>query len=133
MEWKYSCPKCTAILNPGSNIILVGRREGIESLLAFHPEPGNYELKVPHNVAINNGDSWEFFCPVCHADLKTTHEENLAVLDMTDGSGEWYRVLFSRIAGEHATFVIAAGPEIKVEKFGPDLAKYEHCLWHKYL
>jgi hypothetical protein len=133
MEWKYSCPRCTAILNPGPNIILLGRHEGREALLAFHSEPGNYEVAVPVDVTIKKGEVWEFFCPVCHETLSAEGEENLAGLDMTDGNDNWYRVIFSRVAGEYATFVITRGPELKVKKLGHDFTKYEHCLWEKYL
>ena len=133
MDWKYNCPKCTAILNPDKQIILLGRHKGRDILLALHPEPGNYEVTIPYNAEINEGEFWEFFCPVCHETTTLAEEPSLATLDMTDGKGEWHQVVFSRIAGEHATFIITKGPEkLIVEKLGSDLAKYEHCLWHKY-
>ena len=132
MDWKYSCPKCTAILNPGPNIILLGRHEGYDVLLAFHPEPGNYEVSIPHNVTINQGEVWDFFCPVCHGDLALYMDEPLAGLEMTDGLGKWHTVVFSRIAGEQATFVINREAE-EVEKHGVDLSKYESYIWKKYL
>jgi hypothetical protein len=133
MEWIYSCPKCTAILNPGPSIILLGRHEGREALLAFHPEPGNYEVGVPHNVIIRKGELWDFFCPVCHDSISVSGKNKLAGLEMTDGNDNWYKVIFSRIAGEYATFVITRGPELKVKKLGVDFTKYENCLWKKYL
>ena len=133
MEWKYSCPKCTAILNPGQSIILLGHHEGVDTLLAFHPEPGNYALGVPYNVTINGGEVWNFGCPVCHADLNIPDEKDLAALDMTDGLGVWNKVFFSRVAGEQATFVIPREAEDKMQKYGVDLTKYERCLWQKYI
>lgn len=132
MEWIYSCPKCTAILNPGKSIILVGHHEGCDTLLAFHPEPGNYEVSIPYNITINKREVWDFSCPVCHESLSLDDEENLSALDMTDGLGAWHKVIFSRVAGEYATFVIGRGMETNVEKHGMDLTKYEHCLWQKY-
>lgn len=133
MDWMYSCPKCTAILNPGPNIILLGRHEGYDVLLAFHPEPGNYEVNVPHNVTITQGEVWDFLCPVCHANLALPMDESLGALDMTNGRDQWHTVVFSRVAGEHATFVISRDTESQVEKHGVDLSKYDHCLWHKYI
>ncbi len=133
MDWKYSCPKCTAILNPDRQIILLGRHKGRDILLAFHSEPGNYEVAVPGNEEINEGELWEFLCPVCHESTTLTGEPSLASLNMTDGKGDWQQVVFSRIAGEYATFVITKGPgKLTVEKHGVDMTKYEHCLWHKY-
>lgn len=134
MEWKYSCPLCTAILNPGPNIILLGRQQGREALLAFHPEPGNYEVAIPYNLTIKAREVWEFFCPVCHESLTAADESNLSALDMTDGEGHWHKVVFSRVAGEHATFVITKGPDdVKVKKHGVDLTRYDHCIWRKYI
>ncbi len=132
MEWIYSCPKCTAILNPGNSIILVGHHEGCDTLLAFHPEPGNYEVSIPYNITINKREVWEFSCPVCQESLSLDDEETLAALDMTDGLRAWHKVVFSRIAGEYATFVIGRGMESNVERHGMDLTKYEHCLWQKF-
>lgn len=132
MEWKYSCPKCTAILNPGRSIVLLGHHEGCDTLLAFHPEPGNYEVAVPYNMSINQHEVWAFSCPVCHQSLDLDDEERLAGLDMTDGMGNWHKVIFSRIAGEQATFIIGKGPEAQVVKHGQDKAKYESGIRRKY-
>jgi len=133
MKWKYSCPKCTAILNPGPNIILLSCHEGREVLLAFHPEPGNYEVAIPYNVTIKKGERWQFLCPVCHSSLDFPDDENMAMLDMTDGADRWHKVIFSRVAGEQATFIITQSPEqAVVTRHGIDLSKYERCLWHKY-
>jgi len=133
MKWIYSCPKCTAILNPDANIILLGRHEGCDLLLAFHPEPGNYEISLPHSMTINEGELWEFFCPVCHETMSLAGEKALAGLDMTDGQGVWNKVVFSRLAGELATFVISREPEIKVRKHGDDHTRYEHYAWNRFV
>ncbi len=132
MDWIYSCPKCTAIVNPGPNVILLGRREGREVLLAFHPEPGNYEVAVPHNIAIEKGEVWELFCPVCHENLTFAAEDKMVALNMTTGAGDWHKVLFSRVAGEKATFIVTQEPEPRVEAHGADLSQYDHTLWIKY-
>ena len=133
MKWIYSCPQCTGILNPDRSIILLGRHEGCDVLLAFHPEPGNYEVSMPHNLTISEGEVWEFSCPVCHESLSLSGEETLAGLDMTDGEGDWHKVIFSRVAGEQATFVISRDPELLVRKHGADLVRYENYLWKKFL
>ena len=132
MEWIYSCPKCTAILNPGVSIVLLGHYQGCDTLLAFHPEPGNYEVAVPYNMTINRGEVWDFTCPVCHESLNLADEEKLAALDMTDGKGNWHKVIFSRIAGEQATFVIGKGPKSMMVDHGKDKAKYGNGIRRKY-
>jgi hypothetical protein len=106
MGWTYSCPECRAILSPDSSIILCGSHDGRRILIGFHPEPGNYEINVPPDTAIEPGERWEFYCPVCGASLVSGEDENLCVLDQQKGDHR-RQVLFSRIAGEHVTFVLA--------------------------
>jgi len=133
MDLKYSCPDCNAVLNPGANIILMGRHEGLNMLFAFHPEPGIYDFETPHTEYLNAGDLWEFYCPVCQKSLAVPDEENLAVIDMTDGVGNWHKVIFSRIAGEHATYVVTKGKELSVEEYGSDLSNYDQDEWHNFI
>lgn len=133
MNPRYSCPQCSAILNPKSYIILLGRHEGQEGLFVFNPEPGNYEVYIPFNVAVNRGEAWDFHCPVCQENLILSGEVNLAALDMMDGAGNWHKVVFSRIAGEQATFVVSQNPDVEVKEYGVNFSKYEHCLWEKYI
>ena len=106
MKWIYACHACAAMLNPGENIILVGVNEDRRMLMAFSPEPGNYELRVPPHTTISPGSSWTFYCPVCHESLTTPENENLCAIDLLEGSAR-RRVFFSRVAGEHATVVVA--------------------------
>jgi len=123
MSWSYACPWCGAMLNPDKTIILTASRGGKRILIGFHPEPGNYQLFLPPGVAIEEGDHWDFFCPVCRENLVTGELEELCELRMMRDSEE-HQVFFSRIAGEQATIVVAKGqsePTVK-EKHG-DLAE----------
>jgi len=120
VSWDYRCPKCEAMLNPESGIVLVASREDQRVLAGFHPEPGNYEVHFPPEITIEKGDRWAFSCPVCHADLVSEQNENLCALDLRVGE-ERKQVLFSRIAGEHATYVVAGGD---VEQHGDDALSY---------
>jgi hypothetical protein len=133
MDFTYTCPHCNAVLNPGENIVLMGRSDNQSMLFAFHPEPGNYEFSIPHKEFIEEGELWDFICPVCHTSLAVSDDDKLAVLDMTDGVGNWHKVFFSRIAGDQATFVISKGKHISVEEYGADLSKYEKKTWHNFI
>jgi hypothetical protein len=106
VKWIYACPACAAMLNPGETIILVGVNEDRRMLMAFSPEPGNYELHVPPHTTVAPGSLWGFYCPVCHESLTSPENENLSVLDLIEGAAR-RRVFFSRVAGEHATVVLA--------------------------
>ena len=130
MKWTYACPACGAMLNPDQSIILVGVQDDRRTLMAFHPEPGNYELHVPPHSAIVPGSRWDFLCPVCQKSLATTENENLCALDLIEGATR-RRVLFSRVAGEHATLVVA---DEKLTGYGEHAPTYvNYFLQRKFL
>ncbi len=107
MHWTYSCPRCRGILNPDETVILVAENAGTKVLMGLHPEPGVYTIHTPANVDVKPGSRWLLKCPLCKADLRSDLSEDLAHLDMNCG-GDSHRVFFSRVAGEHATFVVSA-------------------------
>lgn len=107
MSWTYFCPHCGAGLNPHETIILVGEHQSVRTLAGFHPQPGNYHAYFPPGVEVHPGSRWDFFCPVCQASLVTEVSNGLCALDGLH-VGKKHRVYFSRVAGEHATFVVSA-------------------------
>jgi hypothetical protein len=128
MKWSYACPKCGAMLNPAESIILIGVLDDRRTLMAFHPEPGNYEIHVPPHTHVVPGSRSDFFCPVCQGNLVATENENLCALELTEGAAR-RRVLFSRVAGEHATLVVA---DRQVTGYGEHAPPYvQHLLEHK--
>ncbi len=125
MSWSYSCPWCGAMLNPDKTIILTAARGGERVLIGFHPEPGNYELFLPPNVSLTEGEHWDFFCPVCRENLVTGELEELCELRMMSDTEE-RQVFFSRIAGEQATIVVAkteATPKV-IKQHGEHATRY---------
>jgi hypothetical protein len=123
VKWIYACPACAAMLNPAESIVLVGVQDDRQMLMAFSPEPGNYELHVPPHTTINPGTLWDFQCPVCRASLVTPENENLCSLDLLEGSAR-RRVFFSRVAGEHATVVIADKQVMGYGEHAPSYVSY---------
>jgi len=107
MRWSYSCPHCNGILNRQNSILLVGTRGEDRIIISFHPAPGNYKISLPPGCEIEPGSSWTFSCPLCQQSLVSEISPELCCLDMVT-KGVRHRVYFSRIAGEHATFVISA-------------------------
>ena len=122
MSWEYSCPKCKAMLNPGCAIILKASRDETNVLIGMHPQPGKYEIFLPPNVFCEDGTKWDFFCPLCQEALMTKEDGNLCELGLTL-EGETLQIIFSRIAGEHATFILHED-EVK-EKHGEDVGRYD--------
>ncbi len=122
MSWEYSCPKCQAMLNPGCEVILAASSGETNVLIGMHPQPGKYEIFLPPNVSCEEGTEWNFSCPLCQESLRTNEDTNLCELGLFV-DGESLRILFSRIAGEHATFVLH---EEKVrQKHGEDADRYD--------
>ena len=118
------------MLNPDGNIILTGIHGENKLLVSFHPEPGNYEVHLPPTEDIGQGSEWSFVCPVCHENLTTNDNEKLCSLNLNE-DGETKQVLFSRIAGEKATFVVS---RTETKALGPHANNYDEYLMHvKYI
>jgi hypothetical protein len=125
MSKDYCCPRCEAVLNPDRSVILTATLGDIRILIGFHPEPGNYEIYLPPGFHAVPGSRWDFSCPVCQASLTAEEDPNLCRLVLRE-DGEESRLLFSRIAGQQATFVVR---EDRVEEaHGADTVHYDP-LW----
>ena len=121
MSWEYSCPKCKAMLNPDRSIILEMVRGDVDCLIGLHPQPGKYEVYLPPKVYTEDGTRWEFSCPMCKKSLTTVEDPNLCELELATG-GESLHILFSCIAGEHATFVVHQ--DTLEDRYGQDAGRY---------
>ena len=126
MAWTYSCTACGSVVNPGGGmVVLVGLFGGAQMLIGFHPEPGDYTLYLPPGAELEHGNIWSFHCPVCHGSLQSDLNENLCSHDL-DENGAKKRVLFSRIAGEHATYVVSGDTE--AISLGEDQDNYDDTV-----
>lgn len=128
MHWTYSCPHCSAVLNPKDSIMLRAEGGGQRILVGFHPQPGNYKVDLPEGVTLTPGSRWDFNCPVCDRSLVSELSDELCVLEMRQHD-ERHRVYFSRIVGEEATFVVSA--EGMLTDHGIHTDKYLEDLVHK--
>lgn len=126
MSWEYSCPECHGNLNPGCSIVMAAKcAKGERVLIGMHPQPGKYEVYLPPRVECADGSKWEFFCPLCGESLVTERDRNLCELDLTL-QGETMKILFSRVAGEHATFIMH--DDVVEEVHGNEAEHYQWCL-----
>lgn len=105
MSWLYICPHCNARLNPNKTLILLAEHEERRMLVGFHPEPGNYEIYFPPDAELEEGQFWDFFCPVCQVNLAIPENDRMCAVLMLE-PGVSRRVGFSRVAGEHATEIV---------------------------
>jgi len=117
---KYKCPVCSAGVSTHKVVLLVGEHEKTRSLFVFDARPGKYDFVVVDDIEVKPGTMWEFYCPVCWANLTTSYNTRLAKLDAIDEDGV-RRVVFSKVAGEQSTFVLG-GDEL--EAHGRDSLAY---------
>jgi hypothetical protein len=109
------------MLNPDRAVILAMSRGDMECLVGLHPQPGKYEVYLPPRVYTEDGTRWNFSCPMCKRPLATAEDPNLCELELkVDGAP--VRILFSSVAGEHATFVMH--DDTRQDAYGEDSARY---------
>ncbi len=122
MKSEYGCPHCKAVLNPGTKIILAARRGRSRGLILFSPQIGNYKIVRDPSFAIRTGDLVEFGCPVCGATLTSGVNRKLAEIELRQPGRRRALVAFSRIYGEHATFILDGET---LSPHGEDAGHYE--------
>lgn len=122
MSWTYGCPYCQSVVNPDETVILVAVQKQMKFLIGFHPAPGNYTIYLPPGVELDRGDQFRFYCPVCQHDLAAAGHNNLCTLDVWQGDVR-RKILFSNIAGEHATYVVK--DEAVVDTHGQHASAYD--------
>lgn len=118
----YLCPKCSGHLKVGDSVVFSTRsKKGETGLILLSPQLGNYKVINHPSFDFEEGDYVEFFCPLCHVQLTSEKNENLAKMTMIDDELQESEVLFSKIVGEKCTYKIVDG---SVEEFGEDSACY---------
>ncbi len=122
MNNHFLCPKCRSFLNIEDSLIFSVKSENGETgLVALSPELGNYKVSTNPHFTIEEGNRYEFYCPVCNTNLATDMNENLTHLHMVDEESNEYEVMFSKIAGEKSTYTLI-GENVKM--FGDDSGNY---------
>ena len=122
MENNILCPKCKGFLNVGGNIIFATKtKNGKSGLILLHEQLGNYGVIKHPKYTYVSGEHVSFFCPLCHAKLKSDAHENLATVQMTDSNDQVFNVYFSEIADEKSTFVLVGD---NVDIYGKDAKQY---------
>ena len=122
MEYRYTCPHCSGLLNPGGNVIFVVESQFDRDLFLLSPNPGDYNLVHRSSFPLVKGEHYTFRCPLCREDLRSAIAEDLVEILLENSEGEKFHVNFSRVYGERATFFRAKG---KTEKFGEHAASYD--------
>ena len=98
---------------------------GLTVIILLSPELGDYKVVNHPSFDFKEGDYIEFFCPICHVQLTSEKNENLAKVIMIDEDLKESEILFSKIAGEMCTYRMVDG---NVEEYGKDSATYLEYL-----
>lgn len=125
LENNYLCPHCRSYLRVKNNIIFTIKSDvkNLKGILLLNPELGNYNLVQHSSIKIEEGETLEFICPVCGVNLTATEiNSNLAKIIMIDENNKEFDVYFSKICGEHSTFLIQKNNVI--ERFGKESSSY---------
>jgi len=123
MKNDFLCPHCRSFLNINEDVILLIKKPQWEGgLIMFSPELGNYTFKNHSSFRIDEGEHFEFLCPVCHLSLTSNIDENLAGVIMRDENHEESQILFSRAKGEQSTYQILKDHSVRT--YGDHAQKY---------
>ena len=123
MKKDYLCPYCKGKLNVNKNIVFsVHTKSQKVGLIFLSPELGDYKTVTHPSFEIKEGEHLDIFCPICHANLQAIEiDENLAKVMMVDESQKVYEIVFSEIAGEHATYKLV---DHMIESYGEHVDHY---------
>lgn len=119
----YYCPHCRKLLNPGTKVIFLVENGPDMELVLLSAKLGDYSVVASRSMTLLDGAIYTFRCPLCRADLTSSGNDKL--VDLLSRAGEDdppVRVSFSRIHGEHATFLMA---DDGVDRFGEHADRYE--------
>ncbi len=122
MASTYHCPRCSGLLNPGTKVIFILEQGPNRGLLLLSPDLGDYAVVLAESFPIQAGTLHTFRCPICRGDLTSPGNDKLVEILCSQHDGADVRVAFSRVAGEHATFI--CGPR-GVSSFGEHAGRYE--------
>ena len=124
MKWKYACPHCKAVLNPNVKIVLAVKRGKKRGLILLSPRPGNYKSICDEDISdrFSDGTLVDFSCPACGENLTSKASRKLAEMLLMQPNQKTKRVQFSRVYGEHATFVLNGETVIP---YGDDAGIYD--------
>jgi uncharacterized protein YbaR (Trm112 family) len=117
----FRCPHCKHVLNPNIKIILAAKVGHSRGLVLLSPVPGDYQFIADPELPIQDGEMASLCCPVCSESLVSPNNKQLCELIMEKGGPQKSRLQFSRVFGEHATFIIDGQ---HVEAFGENADDY---------
>jgi len=122
MGRSYFCPHCRRMLNPGTKVIFLVENGNDRELMLLSAKLGEYSVVHSRSMTFKGGEVYTFRCPMCRADLTSSLDENLVDILTQSEDEPLFRVSFSRVFGEQATFLRASDG---VDRYGEHAERYE--------
>lgn len=108
MKNDFICPNCRGYISVNDKIIFTIKKEGWKGgILLLNPLLGNYDYLHHPSIKIEEGEKFEFHCPICDFDLSVEGTDNLAKVILQDNKMKEYFVVFSKREGEKCTYKIS--------------------------
>lgn len=128
----YYCPYCSEKLSflDGNIVKMDGVLEcetfSTRTQFFFPSELGRYGAIIAGGVKVKEGAKVEFFCinPRCNTNFTATYNHELAEIRMQDSSGRSFVVVFNKIYGRRATFVVDPSDKSLVSSHGEHAESY---------
>lgn len=128
----FYCPRCHEKLSylDGTMVKLNGTLTAdtfsVRAQFYLPAELGRYGAIVSGDLMLKEGARVEFSCPNarCEANFTARYNHDLAEIGMRDERGREYVVVFHKVFGKHATFVVDLREHTLTERHGEDANAY---------
>jgi hypothetical protein len=115
-QYNYYCPKCNDKLDQDSKIVLnLLKINGEKAKIFLDPKPHSYKVNCEPKISFKKNELVEFICPSCNINLASVEYNKFACIILKVTENVIFEVFFSRIYGDHRTFV---GIEDFKEEYG---------------
>jgi hypothetical protein len=129
----FSCPRCGEKLSflDGTVVKMDGVLRAdhftVRTSFYFSSRLGQYGTIVSGPVELREGARVEFCCPNprCAADFTAAYDRDLAEIRMTDEDSREFVVVFNKVYGRRATFLVDFKERKLVESFGEHAGNHE--------
>ena len=114
MKIDFICPKCQGYLSVDNKVIFTIKKRGWNGgIVMLSPVLGEYTFSTNSTEEIEDGEDYDFYCPICQHDLSVTGNDKLAKVLMKEDNEEFF-IVFSKKRGEKCTYKLS---ETKLESF----------------
>ena len=128
----FFCPYCNEKLSflDGTIVKLEGvlscETFSVRTQLFFPAKLGQYGAIIAGNVQVKEGAKVEFLCPApaCRANFTASYNHDLAEIRMVDESNREFVVVFNKIYGRRATFLVDRAEKKLVDTYGEHAGTY---------